>query len=41
MDLLRKQSELASAVVTVLVWICGNVFALRRVDGELVVRRLR
>lgn len=41
MDLLRKQTALASAVVTVLVRVCSNWFAVRRVNGELVIRRLR
>lgn len=41
MDLLRKQMDMASAVVTVLVRICGRVFACRRVDGELLIRQLR
>lgn len=38
---LRERTELASAVVTVLVWICGNCFALRRCDGLLLIRRVR
>lgn len=37
----RKQADLAGENVTALVRICGRVFALRRVDGELLVRQVR
>jgi hypothetical protein len=38
---LRERAELASAVVTVLVWMCGNCFALSRRNGLLLIRRVR
>jgi hypothetical protein len=38
MDLVRKQSSLASAKVTALVRLCGNTFALRRKGGLLEIR---
>jgi hypothetical protein len=41
MDLVRVQSERASAVVTAIVRMCNRVFALRRIGGELVIRRVR
>jgi hypothetical protein len=40
MDLVKKQSSLASAKVTALVRLCGNTFALRRKDNQLLEIRL-
>lgn len=41
MDLVRQQSNLARRNVVALVRLCGNWFALRRVNGVLLIRRLR
>ena len=41
MDLVKKQSQRAHGNVIALVWLCGNVFALRRVRGQLLVVRVR
>lgn len=38
MDLVKKQSSLASAKVTALVRLCGNTFALRRKNQLLEIR---
>lgn len=40
MDSVRKQAALAGPNVVALVWLCGNVFALRRKGDALVVRKV-
>lgn len=41
MDSVSRQAAAARMGAVALVWLCGRVFALRAVDGRIVVRQVR